>query len=460
MGSIRGDRAVDRGRVAKLALRVTAQLGRRLSPLVRQLPAEDLLLCPEGPPTDVLGVAPRAVSDVWTAEALAQRPRLRKQALDRVNYRIPKWAGALIGWLAVLGVIVLMVGVHDLLVVPTLGAGLVSLCLALVGLFAIVGAAGLSVTRWQSRYAVAFMACVVMVALFAGLAVATWVSGDSPGLWVLWMVLAAPLVAGCLLIWELGKTEILDFARNSARVAGSVLAAGVAVALIPFLYSEIYVPRAATPTVNVEVALEPTGIVDGMRGVDVTVTLKNDSDHTVIDRLLDGDPVRGAARRMGRQLLDRGILIRPGVFLEPEEKIEHGFVVHVPPGLDVVSLETQLYAARHRFRDIAFTDGDVEETRRGPLAMLAAQIADPSLLQEMIRAKHYVHVMYAVDRPVPSPCGHLNFVAYIDDELEADRRSMCSGLPIRKDSHYGLTYTEASTELQLAKLAKLRGRPR
>lgn len=239
-------------------------------------------------------------------------------------------------------------------------------------------------------------------------------------------------------------------------------------------------PRAATPTVNVEVALEPTGIVDGMRGVEVAVTLKNDSDHTVnvlagsyrllgtevepaaqrsadpvdrerlIDRLLDGDPVRGAARRVGRRLLDRGILIRPGVFLEPREKIEHGFVVHVPPGLDVVSLETQIYAARHRFRGIAFTDGDVEETRKGPLAMLVAQIADPSLLQEMIRAKHYVHVMYAVDRPVPSPCGHVAFVAYIDDEFDADRDSMCSGFPIRKDRHYGLTYTEASTELQLA----------
>lgn len=481
MASIRGARTVEGGRLAKLAVRAVAQLGRRLSPVVRQLPAEDLLLCEDGPPAAVLGVFTRAVPDVWTDAALAERPRRRKQALDRMNYRIPKWAGALASWLGMLGLVVLAVGVHDLLVVPTLGAGLVSLCLVLVGLFAIVGGIGLSVSHWQPRYAIAFLACVVMTALLAGLTVATWVNGDSPGLWVLWVLLAAPLIVGCLLIWQLVKPEVVDFMQTSARLAGSVLAAGVAVALIPFLYSEIYVPRAATPTVNVEVALEPTGTVGGMRGVEVALTLKNDSDHTVnvlagtyrlvgtkveragkrsadrvardrlIDKLMDGDPVRGAAQRVGRRLLDRGILMRPGVFLEPEEKIEHRFVVHVPAGLDVLSLETQLYAARHRFRDIAFTAVGVKETQKGPLAMLAAQIADPSLLQDMIRANHYVHVMYAVDRPVPSPCGPLDFAVYIDDEFDADRDSMCSRLPIRKDSHYGLTYTEASTELQLTR---------
>jgi hypothetical protein len=483
VGRLNGDdvpiRQISRWHSVLFAVR--PMLSIRMDVAKELLPERDMLLRPDPPPKALLGVPVRPPAEVWTGHAVSQRALRGKRTRHARIYRLPPWSAFVSGVLVLLGAGALVVGLHDVLTVPTLGARLVSLGLLLAGAFAVVGGLGLYVTSWAPRYAVALLAGAVMFVAVIGLLAAALVNGDVEWWWMVWGYVAFFVFAACVLLWRRGGLAVADLMRTSVKVTGSLVAAGVVVGLLQFVYSSVYVPTVASPAVNADVRLEPGPMVRGLRTVDVVLRMKNVSSQAVnllggtyaldgsrvrpsqrpsggeIGRLARweselraGVPIESAAERVAWARLDRGPVVEAGVFLEPDEEMERRFVAHVPRRVEVLTARVSLALARRRFRGFETPTVSVRSTEGGAVADYVGEIDDPSLLHKLIRTPRYVHMAHALDGTVPSRCGPALMVAYIDDKPVTNlTEAGCSDFERRKAEHYGVVFSGAGTEVHL-----------
>jgi hypothetical protein len=449
------------------------------------LPERDVLLRPDPPGGTLLGAPVRPPTEVWDRRARSQRALRGKRTRHARIYRLPPWSAYVVVVLVLLGAGAFGVGLHDVLTVPTLGARLVSLGLLLAGAFAVIGGLGLYVTSWAPRYAVALLAGGVMFAVVLGMLAATLINGDVAWWWIAWAYVAIFVFVACYLLLQRGGLAVADFMRTSVKVTGSLVAAGVVVGVLQFVYSSVYVPTVASPAVNADMRLEPGPMVRGLRTVNVVVTMRNVSSQPVNvlggtyalegsrvvharsrsgsgskrGRLADwerqlqaGAPIESAAERTAWARLDRGPVVDAGIFLEPDEEIERRFVAHVPRRVEVLTARVDLALARRRFRSFETPTVRVQSTGSGAVADYVGKIDDPSLLHELIRTDRYVHVAHALDGTVPSRCGPSLMVAYIDDKPVTNlAEAGCPDFERRKAEHYGVVFSGATTEVHLAR---------
>lgn len=450
--------------------------------VARVLPASNLLLREGDPPAGALGVHLRPLEEVWSPTAVLERRQRRKRARHTRRYRATVWSSLVAFSFALLGLGAAAIGAVDLLSLPTLGARLVSVTILLAGMFIVVGGLSLFWTSWPGRYALAFLAGVAAALLLVALLVASIVNGDTPELSFLWAALGAGVLIGCRALWQRGRLMVEDFMRSVIKVSGSLIAAGVGVTLLQFLYSSVYAPTTATPLLNAKVSLDPGPGVGNTVRVDVAVEVENHSKGSVnllgavyrmdgaevrpvaatgppgsarpsrwVGPLLYDRPVSTHVRRAGRVLLDRGTLLPSGSYFEPGERIERRFVVYVPRRLDVASMTVDLAMARRRFRSFSFNSLELRPTSEGPVAIKVHEIDDPSWLHRLIRETRYLHVMHALGGSPPWDCGTSQLAAYIDNRWQTDLSDAgCADFERRKADHYGLTYTSATAEVQIA----------
>ena len=445
------------------------------------LPRDDLLLNATPVPRP-LDVGTHRVEEVWTAAAIhdrAQRPSWKKSARKYASTQGSTWTAVL---LLVAGLGALAVGLHDAAAALSgLGVRLAGLLLAISGLAMLIGATALF-RQWPSRYEFGFLGSAVCTAMFAVLIISAVVGGDAPG-WTLLLGYAAVLpVLASAHLWRWGGLALTRLmATRGEKIVGSVLLGGTVATLVQVLYSSVYVPATANPSVSAESKLvasgtmaPPSGGAKADRRVMLTasVDLSNPSDqpvtilgapYVVIARHLrafDGtkadaktEQLGGGSRRRERAeqdealVVEDGNVVEPGMVLEGGEKTTRQFVVFAPTGYTVASFRVDLAVARQRYKR---EDGLITQRFGNPkrITVTSAHISDPSWLHRITRSRRYVHVASSAGGDLGCKGTSRVIAAYIDGSSDSTRFRPCSDQS-RIDQHYGIAYKHVMVETRM-----------
>ncbi len=457
--------------------------GDRVQRAQRSLPGEDWVLAEGDGERQVFGVPLRKISEVWGRAGRDKRRQQRDLRRSLRRYRAHEAAPLVATFFVALGLTGFVIGAHDALFVPTLGARLSGTALALAGLVTAVGGASLLLVGWAGRYVIAFVGGVVATLTLVVMVLAAVVNGD-PSVWtVLAGYLAAAAVWSCFLLARRGGAALVSFIRKHGYRTATSLAVGGALAFAgQFLYETLYVPTTATPTVSLQAELKEGTAHGGRVPLATTIRLMNPTPNSVnvlgsfwvvevsratrvtppaagrLDRvegkwermLATQGRIRGYARLTDTVVVDHGNLGQAGTFLEPGEEIQRRFVVLAPRVGDVATLSVHLVVARRRFQTPKPYSPAIEQVPGQRFINTVTQIEDPSLIHRVTRSKRYIHGVVPVKPRRLAACEPqgLHFV-YIDNDAATDLDKTCALDSARLDTHYGMTVAETVSELAL-----------
>jgi hypothetical protein len=374
------------------------------------------------------------------------------------------------GILGGIGAFALSIGLNDIAGIDSFSARLLALFFLMVGGFVLVSAIGLvSRTSWGPSSALVGSILGAIIGLILIMVQVVGSQNDYHELLWLMIVLASLWCARRLLKAGV-DTAILK------RIPALLAAVGIA-GLLPFWYTELYVPSAPEPTLamTIELTREGNAIIDTAKGtrslaVKATITLKNGNSRlryislldTAVGRKMSPKPTGRSTQELRnyltkegttlsyadhgeRKLLAAHSVFHRGAWLGPGEEITRTLVFYVPEGaFNIVYFSTQLWTGNgYRFNLGGPCHDKPYPTSATTVETKAREIEESSSLAKLTRNRRCIYSTLAKDK-------------------EGDLSSLTLGVAIDKakfpppkfttpalEKVYGVFSTDASAELSL-----------
>lgn len=338
--------------------------------------------------------------------------------------------------LFIAGLPALVIGLHDLAFATELASRGLGFLLAVGGVLLTGSVLSLKGDRLKGAYTLCLVASAFGVFLWVLLIFVQLANGDIAWTLTLWPLLAGcSVAAGLLVASKTGWSRIRKGRQNLLTAVGSIASLGAVVALVQFIYTSLYVPSTAPPSLSLELAMVRAG-----RHLEPSITIRNTSDTgvTVLGSLYYVDISRvdeqtakptafneqlanpaladsafggPVAERYGKRR--RRIVAEAGTVLPQEARLEAGeqtgrrFVVRIPrrPGR---SRDAKLLVFVRFVRGAVKLRGEPIKVSRGQGARVATEyvtqvkLAESSWVRRIVRDKRYLERAWKVT-PAGSP---------------------------------------------------------
>jgi hypothetical protein len=366
-----------------------------------------------------------------------------------------------------------MIGIQDIAGVESFSVRLLALFFLVVGSFLLISAIGL-IRHASWGPSCALVACIVSATIGLILIIVQIVGYEHNYLMLVWVIiLLASLFCARLLLRSGTNPAVLK------RMPALLSAVGIA-GLLPFWYSQLYVPSTPEPTLAIthELTREGTVTIDRAKGtkmlaIKATVLIKNGDSklryiatlHKAVgqrvspnpnglnskelsDRLREGETTFSFATHKEEQLIAARAFLNMGGWLGPREEVERSFVFYVPKGIfDNLVFTTEVHTGNSRRFKIGKPcqndDDNTPPASERDIQTKTGEISESSFLNELTRNKRCVHSRLAENKAEGPSSLHLH--AHI---VKANSPSP-QGFSSSMESIYGIFNTRATTELSL-----------